>query len=134
MSSQKPHTKGLLKFKGNVTSKDLINKLNASNKKLSKIAKEEEEEEEKRTKQQEESYEPKLHKVVKVDNDKSTLVDSYGNRQTEYEKKVSLLREKRMNDRLKKELGTSFRAKMEGFNKTLSKIPEHYDIPKVGPG
>lgn len=104
MNSQKPVVKGPLKFKGNVTSKDVIKKINASNKKLAKITDDEE------TKKPEDSYEePKPYKVVKIDNDKSTLVDAYGNRQTEYEKKVALVREKRLNDRIKKEIGTSFR-------------------------
>lgn len=28
----------------------------------------------------------------------------------------------------------TYRQKIEKFNKNIQKMPEHYDIPKVGPG
>jgi hypothetical protein len=37
-------------------------------------------------------------------------------------------------DKIKKEIDLTFKKKYEEFNKKLSKLPEHYDIPKVGPG
>jgi protein FAM32A len=40
----------------------------------------------------------------------------------------------RLPDKIKKTLQTTYKQKYENFNKSLSKLPEHYDIPKVGPG
>lgn len=31
-------------------------------------------------------------------------------------------------------MSTTYREKIDKFNKKIAKIPEHFDIPKVGPG
>jgi hypothetical protein len=42
---------------------------------------------------------------------------------------------KKLPDKIKKKIvSTSYKQRAENFNKLLSKLPEHYDIPKVGPG
>jgi protein FAM32A len=46
-----------------------------------------------------------------------------------YQRKLNRLPEK-----IKKSLQMTYKQKYEIFNKVLSKLPEHYDIPKVGPG
>lgn len=35
---------------------------------------------------------------------------------------------------INQKLEKGHRAKIEDFNKALANLPEHYDIPKVGPG
>jgi hypothetical protein len=45
--------------------------------------------------------------------------------------------ERRINklpEKIKKEINETFKKKYDTYYKSLSKLPEHYDIPKVGPG
>jgi protein FAM32A len=41
---------------------------------------------------------------------------------------------KKLPEKIKKEINVTFKQKYENYNKNLSRLPEHYDIPKVGPG
>ena len=50
------------------------------------------------------------------------------------EKNFEIVRKKRMMERIEKKLDSSHKDKIEKFNNTLSNIPEHFDIPRVGPG
>lgn len=45
-----------------------------------------------------------------------------------------MIRKKRFDDKVDQELKITHREKLEKFNKNLSQLPEHFDIPKVGPG
>jgi protein FAM32A len=53
---------------------------------------------------------------------------------TEAERLFDERRMKRIPEKIKKSLATTYKQRYEAFNKQLSKLPEHYDIPKVGPG
>lgn len=53
---------------------------------------------------------------------------------TEAEKLFEERRMKNLPEKMRKNLIMSYKERYEKFNKTLSKLPEHYDIPKVGPG
>ena len=39
-----------------------------------------------------------------------------------------------MLERVEKKVQTSYKEKTEKFSQNLAKLPEHFDIPKVGPG
>ncbi|CAD8142702.1 unnamed protein product [Paramecium pentaurelia] len=41
---------------------------------------------------------------------------------------------KRLGEKIEKKMELTYRQKIETFNKKIQKMPEHYDIPKVGPG
>ena len=45
-----------------------------------------------------------------------------------------MVRHKRMLERIDNKMDTSHRERVQQFNANLSKLPEHFDIPKVGPG
>ncbi|CAD8067675.1 unnamed protein product [Paramecium sonneborni] len=45
-----------------------------------------------------------------------------------------LVRLKRLGEKIEKKMELTYRQKIETFNKKIQKMPEHYDIPKVGPG
>ena len=61
------------------------------------------------------------------------LKDNYDTR-TAAEKAFQERKLKRLPEKILKDLQTNYKQKYEHFNKSLSKLPEHYDIPKVGPG
>lgn len=43
-------------------------------------------------------------------------------------------RDKMFDERVKNKISNTHRTKVESFNKLLSDLPEHYEIPRVGPG
>ena len=45
-----------------------------------------------------------------------------------------LVKKKRVMDRIERKLESSHKEKIEKFNKGLSKLSDHFDIPRVGPG
>ena len=45
-----------------------------------------------------------------------------------------LVKKKRVFDRIERKLESSHKEKIEKFNKGLSKLSDHFDIPRVGPG
>ena len=53
---------------------------------------------------------------------------------TESEKRFLEVQRQRQRDRIEKNLLLTHREKIEQFNGKLEKLPEHFDIPKVGPG
>lgn len=53
---------------------------------------------------------------------------------TDAEKLFDERRLKRLPEKIKKNVNVTYKQKYENFTKSLSKLPEHYDIPKVGPG
>lgn len=57
-----------------------------------------------------------------------------GDNRTEAEKRFDESRLRKLPDKIRKDLSTSYKKKYDSFNKNLSKLPEHFDIPKVGPG
>lgn len=53
---------------------------------------------------------------------------------TQAELSFMLAQAKRQKDRVKKAAEKTHREKIEEFNRKLSSLSEHYDVPKVGPG
>ena len=41
---------------------------------------------------------------------------------------------KKLPDKIQKMARTTFKEKYQQYYKALTKLPEHHDIPKVGPG
>jgi protein FAM32A len=72
---------------------------------------------------------------VEEEEDKIELIreEDYDHRTTA-EKKFDLIRAGREAERKKKTNTRSHREKIENFNKELAALPEHFDIPRVGPG
>lgn len=62
------------------------------------------------------------------------FIDEINDTRTTAEKRFDAMKLKRLPDRIEKEVKVSFKQKYEEYNKNLNKLPEHYDIPKVGPG
>lgn len=56
------------------------------------------------------------------------------NRMTPAERLFEEKRLKRLPEKIKKMTRTSFKEKYQTYYKSLTKLPEHHDIPKVGPG
>ncbi|KAJ5359559.1 uncharacterized protein N7496_011972 [Penicillium cataractarum] len=53
---------------------------------------------------------------------------------TEAERKYEEVRRKRLHERLQKEGIKSHKERVEELNKYLSRLSEHHDMPKIGPG
>ncbi|KAL4934138.1 uncharacterized protein BDV17DRAFT_248430 [Aspergillus undulatus] len=53
---------------------------------------------------------------------------------TEAERRHEEMRRKRVQERLKKEGVKTHKEKVEELNKYLSRLSEHHDMPKIGPG
>ncbi|RPA93615.1 DUF1754-domain-containing protein [Choiromyces venosus 120613-1] len=53
---------------------------------------------------------------------------------TEAERRFEERKRKRMDERLKKEGIKSHKERVEEFNKYLSNLSEHHDMPRIGPG
>ncbi|KAJ5883085.1 uncharacterized protein N7473_009971 [Penicillium subrubescens] len=53
---------------------------------------------------------------------------------TEAERKYEEIRRKRLHERLQKEGIKSHKERVEELNKYLSRLSEHHDMPKIGPG
>ena len=58
----------------------------------------------------------------------------YVDNRTAAEKRFDEIHERRLPQKIACEIETTFKEKFDKFGKNLSKIPVHYDIPKVGPG
>lgn len=56
------------------------------------------------------------------------------NQMTPAERLFEEKRLKRLPEKIKKMTRTSFKEKYQTYYKSLTKLPEHHDIPKVGPG
>ncbi|KAJ5578320.1 uncharacterized protein N7459_007284 [Penicillium hispanicum] len=53
---------------------------------------------------------------------------------TEAERKYEEVRRKRLQDRLQREGIKTHKERVEDLNKYLSRLSEHHDMPKIGPG
>ncbi|KAL4786378.1 hypothetical protein BJX76DRAFT_355284 [Aspergillus varians] len=53
---------------------------------------------------------------------------------TEAERKHEEMRRKRVQERLKREGSKTHKERVEELNKYLSRLSEHHDMPKIGPG
>ncbi|EAS30272.3 protein FAM32A [Coccidioides immitis RS] len=53
---------------------------------------------------------------------------------TEAERRYEEARRKRLNERLKREGAKTHKERVEELNKYLSKLSEHHDMPRIGPG
>ena len=53
---------------------------------------------------------------------------------TESERRFLEVQRQRQRERIEKNLELTHRDKINQFNEKLEKLPEHFDIPKVGPG
>ncbi|KAL3479765.1 hypothetical protein BJX99DRAFT_221734 [Aspergillus californicus] len=53
---------------------------------------------------------------------------------TEAEKRHDEMRRKRIQERLKRDGVKSHKERVEDLNKYLSRLSEHHDMPKIGPG
>ncbi|RAQ41339.1 hypothetical protein AFGD_011145 [Aspergillus flavus] len=53
---------------------------------------------------------------------------------TEAERKYEEMRKKRLQERLKREGVKTHKERVEELNKYLSRLSEHHDMPKIGPG
>lgn len=67
----------------------------------------------------------------KENNDKE---QPYVDTRTAAEKRFDEINERRLPEKIETIISTTFKEKFDKFGQNLSKIPVHYDIPKVGPG
>ncbi|KAJ5771352.1 uncharacterized protein N7511_003403 [Penicillium nucicola] len=58
----------------------------------------------------------------------------FGSGKTETERKYEEIRRKRLHERLQREGVKTHKEKVEELNKYLSRLSEHHDMPKIGPG
>ena len=74
----------------------------------------------------------------KVDPEKLYKIEFRGNidydTRTEAEKRYDDVKLKRLPQKIHKNISTTFQEKFDSYSKNLSRLPEHFDIPKVGPG
>ena len=106
-----------LRFKGNIKPSDVLKK--GSGKIINS----------KRTyaEMEESNYEGDIENSIK----ERKATDSF---KTPAELTFELVRKKRSMDRIQKKLELSHKEKVEKFNNKLSKLSDHFDIPRVGPG
>jgi protein FAM32A len=83
--------------------------------------------------QEEANYIKSLEQEIQ-DLEKMKKAPDYKDTRTPAEKLFDERKMNRLPEKIKKGLIISYKEKYENFNKALSKLPEHYDIPKVGPG
>ena len=62
------------------------------------------------------------------------FIDELNDQRTAAEKRFDAMKLKRLPEKIKAETKVTFKSKYEEYSKNLNKLPEHYDIPKVGPG
>ena len=66
-------------------------------------------------------------------NNEYKLYQDYDSR-TDAEKRYDDVKLKRLPSKVHNNVLTTFQEKFDNYSKNLSKLPEHFDIPKVGPG
>ena len=74
----------------------------------------------------------KLEKDDKIDKNKD--IDDLMGKLTQAEKLFYEKKMKKLPDKIQKMARTTFKEKYQQYYKALTKLPEHHDIPKVGPG
>lgn len=112
----------MLKFKGNVSAKQIVDSTLKGRAAVSKKRKFSEFEQSQLLSQEHRS----------VDNEKEQ--ESVNKFKTAAEVSFDLVKKKRIMERIEKKLESSHKEKIEKFNKGLSKLSDHFDIPRVGPG
>jgi protein FAM32A len=80
------------------------------------------------------SKEEKIEKTQKTKEEDDLEKYGFLDTRTQAEKLFDERRLKRLPEMVKRNANVTFKQKLEVYNKSLSKLPEHYDIPKVGPG
>ena len=60
--------------------------------------------------------------------------DNVQEKKTPTELSFQITRKNRVTNRVEKSLDKNYKGKVMSFNKSLSKLPMHFDIPKIGPG
>lgn len=60
--------------------------------------------------------------------------DKIDEKKTIAELSYDKIRKNRIGSRVQKRLDKNYKTKVENFNKLLSKLPMHFDIPKIGAG
>ncbi|KAL4915939.1 hypothetical protein BDW62DRAFT_203243 [Aspergillus aurantiobrunneus] len=63
-----------------------------------------------------------------------TTPQTHTSSKTEAEKRHEEMRRKRAKERLKREGAKTHKERVEDLNKYLSRLSEHHDMPKIGPG
>ena len=79
---------------------------------------------------EENERERELQQVDKKEQREPIYIDT----RTAAEKRFDEIHLRRLPDKIETVIQTTFKEKFDKFGKNLSKIPIHYDIPKVGPG
>ena len=74
----------------------------------------------------------KLEKDDKIGKNKD--IDDLMGKLTQAEKLFYEKKMKKLPDKIQKMARTTFKEKYQQYYKALTKLPEHHDIPKVGPG
>ncbi|KAF3397975.1 Uncharacterized protein F1880_006353 [Penicillium rolfsii] len=123
---------GKLKLKGSKVSDGRVDK-----KKKKKAKKEKEKENDAEQSQRQESGEANADAERAVSHEGDEDVGSRSGSsaaKTEAERKYEEIRRKRLHERLQKEGIKSHKERVEELNKYLSRLSEHHDMPKIGPG
>ena len=71
---------------------------------------------------------------TETQSENKTNTKYYYDNRTETEKKFDEIRLGRIDQMIEKKKDMTFKQRIDKFSNYLSKLPEHYDIPKVGPG
>ena len=113
----------MLKFKGNLSAKNIVDSTLKG--KAATLLK--------KRKFNEIDPPSEISEPVKTETEKETpnLGHKY---KTPAEISFDLVKKKRVMDRIERKLESSHKEKIEKFNKGLSKLSDHFDIPRVGPG
>ena len=84
----------------------------------------------------EETDSPKLKgsptKKVKVDSSQTNVLLAVKSDKTAAEMSYDLIKRKRIMERIDDKMRLSHREKLDKYNRSLNKLPEHYDIHKIG--
>ena len=108
-----------LRFKGNLKPSDIIHKTISKPKKI------------RYSEQDEKNQYDKEYEEYNLQNKGKKENKIY---KTPAEKSYELVKKKRIMERIENKLETSHKEKIEKFNRTLSNLSDHFDIPRVGPG
>ena len=80
-------------------------------------------------------YEPKKkEQIVQKEATEEKQVITKELKKTASQLSFEIVQKRRMTEKINEKLQTTYKQKIEQFNKGLNNLPEHFDIPKVGPG
>ncbi|KNG89638.1 hypothetical protein ANOM_002384 [Aspergillus nomiae NRRL 13137] len=77
---------------------------------------------------------PPTSSLPPQDEESDAGVSAGASGKTEAERKYEEMRKKRLQERLKREGVKTHKERVEELNKYLSRLSEHHDMPKIGPG